>query len=208
MKRSNTPFCFSLLEADPRTQVLGCLYMGEVNLTSTCGVSGVTEPHLQPQGPWSMKHACHTCHLQKWLQNILIDPGDNLQQLNCDRCYIHSIKSHNFYHQFLLLSTPLIQQLILPQFLLARCSLYIMTSCAMIQAIKRIILTSMLCISCGALGSRIIICIVQVLLLNVRGDLVACTGHDLCCLSAIIHASWDVKCIVCGMRWVCMDEFG
>lgn len=51
LKRSSTPFCFWSLKANGRVRVLGWVYLGEVNLMCTCGVSGVTEPHFQPQGP-------------------------------------------------------------------------------------------------------------------------------------------------------------
>jgi hypothetical protein len=49
---------------------------------------------------------------------------------------------------------------------------------------------------------RVKIRIIEVLLLDIRIELVTSTCEDLSSLAAIVYASRNVKSIVCCMRWV------
>ena len=78
-------------------------------------------------------------------------------------------------------STPLLQQLILRQQLLARCSLHVMTrsypSGVLVEL--TLLLCNMLCVLIVTLCMRYFVSIIQILLLNVRDDLVPCASDDL-----------------------------
>lgn len=104
---------------------------------------------------------------------------------------------------------PLLQQFILRQKFLSWRSLHIVSGLhpSRIAIELALLLGYVLCILVMTLGVRNLVGIVQVLLLNVRIDLISCAADDLSSWALVVHATRNIEGVICGVCRVRMCEF-